>query len=90
MVAISHLMAKNRDSVPGLPAALRAAREAAGLSQVDAGERSGVHAVSIARFETDVRTPTIATLMKLADAYGVDVCELLAGCKSAEKKPRKK
>jgi len=45
--------------------------------QQQASEKSGVHTVSIARFETDVRTPTIATLMKLAEAYGVDVCILI-------------
>jgi transposase len=60
------------------------------LSRVDAAERSGVHAVSIARSEAVVGTPTIATLVKLADAYWVDVYELLAGCKPAEKKPKKK
>jgi len=45
---------------------LKAAREAAGLTQQQAAERSGVHFVSIARFETDVRTPTLATLIKRA------------------------
>ncbi len=93
----------NRDSVPGLPAKLKAAREAALLSQQQAAERSGVHVVSISRFETDERTPTLATLLKLADAYRVDVCELLpskgspdageddplaSGTKPAPKKPK--
>lgn len=78
----------NRDAVPGLAARLRAAREACGLSQVDAGEAAGVHHVSIAQFETDVRTPTLATLLKLAAAYGVDVCDLIPG--SDPKRRRKK
>ncbi len=65
------------DSVTGLADKLRAARKAAGLSQVEAGERAGVHHVSIAKFETDRSTPTLRVLYRLADAYGVDVCDLL-------------
>ena len=75
----------NRDTVPGLAGLLRSAREAAGLSQVEAGERSGVHHVSIARFETDKATPTVRVLCLLAAAYAVDVCDLLP-----KKKPRGK
>lgn len=67
----------SRDTVPGLALTLRAAREAAGLSQVEAGERSGVHHVSIAKFETDKTAPTLRVLYKLAGAYGVKVADLL-------------
>lgn len=66
-----------RDLVPGLAAKLKAAREAAGLTQQVAGERSGVHPVSIAKFEIGTTTPTLRVLYKLAKAYGVDVCDLL-------------
>lgn len=66
-----------RDSVPGLAKKLRDAREAAGLSQAEVAERSGVHTVSISRFESDLRTPSISTLIKLADAIGVEVADLL-------------
>lgn len=66
-----------RDAVPGLAGKLKAAREAAGLSQQQAAEASGVHNISISQFENDVRTPSVATLYKLAAAYGVDVCDLL-------------
>jgi transcriptional regulator with XRE-family HTH domain len=76
MVSTTALM-PSRDSVPGLAARLRAARESAGLSQVQAGERSGVHHVSIAKFETDKSTPTLRVLYLLALAYEVDVCDLL-------------
>jgi len=63
--------------VPGLAERLRAAREAAGLSQAQAGERAGLHQVSIAMFETDKRTPTVKVLIRLAEAYGVSVVDLL-------------
>jgi transcriptional regulator with XRE-family HTH domain len=47
------------------------------MSQQDAADASGVHQVSIARYETDKAVPTLAVLYKLAEAYGVDVTELL-------------
>lgn len=67
----------NRDSVPGLAARLRAARLAAGLTQVQAGEKADVHHILIAGYETDRKTPTLRILLKLAGAYGVDVCDLI-------------
>ena len=60
-----------RDNVPGLAARLREIRERAGLTQQEAADRSGVHAVSIARFETEVTTPTLRALYRLAEAYGL-------------------
>lgn len=69
-------MAK-RDAVPGLGEKLKAARTAAGVTQVAAAEASGVSRVNISAFESDGKTPTLATLYKLAAAYGVNVCELL-------------
>jgi ribosome-binding protein aMBF1 (putative translation factor) len=82
-----------KEIVVGLASRLKLAREAVGLSQQDAADKSGVHQVSIARFETDERVPTLATLYKLAEAYGVNVCELLPGGKlppGEEKPPSKK
>lgn len=78
-----------RDTVPGLAEKLKAAREAAGLTQQQAADRSGVHAVSIARFESEARGPSVATLYKLADAYGVTVCDLLPVKAPGPKKGRK-
>jgi len=68
-----------RDTVPGLGEKLKAARAAAGLSQLQAVERSGVHQANLSQFEADAKTPTLATLYKLASAYGVNVCDLLPG-----------
>ena len=69
-------MAK-RDAVPGLGAKLKAAREKAGLTQTAADEASGVAQTNIARYEGDSKTPSLATLYKLAAAYGIDICDLL-------------
>ncbi len=68
---------QKRDSVPGLGEKLKGARVAAGLTQVQAAEASEVDRVNISKFEGDNKTPTLATLYKLAAAYGVDVCDLL-------------
>ena len=81
-------MAKTkRDEVPGLPEKLKAAREAAGLSQVEAEAASGVHRVTISVFESGDRTPTIATLLKLAEAYRVDVADLIPRPQKAAEPP---
>lgn len=66
-----------RETIPGLADKLRAAREAAGLSQQQAAEASGMYQATIARYETDGRVPTLGALYKLAAAYGVGVCDLL-------------
>jgi transcriptional regulator with XRE-family HTH domain len=66
-----------RKVVPGLSARLKAARASALLSQATAGEKAGVHPVSIAKFETDKTVPTLDVLYRLASAYGVTVCSLL-------------
>jgi transcriptional regulator with XRE-family HTH domain len=82
-----------RDSVSGLGERLKATREKSGLSQGQAEERSGVSRVNISRFESEIKVPTIATLYKLAEAYGVNVCELLPGGKlpsSEEKSPMRR
>jgi transcriptional regulator with XRE-family HTH domain len=67
----------SRVTIPGLAVRLQSAREAAGLTLQAAADRSGVHLVSIARFEKNRRVPTIATLCKLAEAYGVTPGDLL-------------
>ncbi|MFO0798970.1 MAG: helix-turn-helix transcriptional regulator [Gemmataceae bacterium] len=67
----------SREIVPGLVDSLKAAREKSGLSQYQAADAAGVHQVSIAKYETGKATPTLPILYKLADAYGVAVCDLL-------------
>ena len=68
-----------RDEVRGLDAVLKAAREKAGLSQLEACAASGVHQANLSQFENGARTPTLSTLYRLAEAYGVNVCALLPG-----------
>ena len=52
-------------------------RKNKGLSQAKLAEMSGVHRVTIARFETGASTITAATARKLASALGVAVDDII-------------
>ncbi len=56
---------------------LRAARAALRLTLKEAGERADVHYVAISRYESGKAVPTLESLYKLADAYGVEVSEIV-------------
>ena len=60
-----------------LRANLRKFRHLRGLTQAQMAERSSLGAASISHFETGQRTPTLGTLVKLADALDVTVDALL-------------
>lgn len=77
--AIRRVLVAKRDSVAGLATILVAARAKAGMSQVQASAASTVPRTMISQFEIGAKTPTLATLYKLAAAYGVNVCVLLPG-----------
>jgi transcriptional regulator with XRE-family HTH domain len=70
--------------------ALRAAREAAGLTQAQLAERAGLHLSAITRFEQGWREPSLSTAAALAKALGIKVDDLLKppGRKAPEKRPR--
>ena len=59
-----------------LGARLRELRIARGLTQAQAAEAAGVHAVQIARLEAGTANTTVATLVALATAYGVRMRDL--------------
>ena len=52
-------------------------RKDKGLSQEQLSEKSGVHRVTIARFETGESSPTLQTLEKLAAALDVQIGEIV-------------
>lgn len=60
-----------------LQANLRKFREMRGLTQAQMGSKAGLAAASISHFETGQRTPSLATLVKLADSLTVTVDALL-------------
>lgn len=73
---------------------LKAARERAHLSQEDLAEKLGKHPVSISRWETGDRVPSLSDLCKIGDALGVKVawffledgCEIVNTAESLDQK----
>jgi transcriptional regulator with XRE-family HTH domain len=65
-------MAKNVEQTD-FGAKLKAAREAAGLTQQQLADRAGMYVHNIAKMERGVREPTWPTALKLAKALGVSV-----------------
>ena len=70
-------MSTAKDASKMLQINLRKFRDLRGLTQAEMGARSALGAASISHFETGQRTPTIETLIKLADALDVTVDALL-------------
>jgi len=66
-------VAKKKDIDPEFGRRLRHLREHAGLTLIELGERAGMVYTSIGRLERGEREPTWATIVRLADALGVDL-----------------
>ena len=58
---------------------LRAARQAGGLTQEALGERAGVHPVHVSDLERGRKAVGVRVALRLADALGVAVDDLLDG-----------
>lgn len=56
---------------------IKAAREQAGITQVELGEKIGVSGVAIMRYEKNARQPRLEQLQAIATALGVSVGHLL-------------
>ena len=59
--------------------AIRALREARGLTQAELGEKIGVGSKAVSKWETARGLPDIALIQPLAEAQGVSVIELMNG-----------
>lgn len=70
-------------------ARLRAERARADLTLRDAGERAGIHYVSISRYEQG-KLPTLEALYLLAEVYGVEPGVLLPPMASVADLPKRK
>ncbi len=65
-------------------AAIKAAREAQGLSLTELSRRTGISKSSLSRLENDPKAnPTVTTLMRLAEALGQQITIHLAPAKGA-------
>jgi transcriptional regulator with XRE-family HTH domain len=67
----------NNEDAEGLPslssALLQVARLKTGMSQRELAERAGVPGTMISAYERDQRQPTLATLLRLLHAAGLDL-----------------
>lgn len=61
-----------------LPTRLRMERARTNETQKQVAERTGISAPALCHYEQGTRTPTMQTLRKLAEAYGVSL-DYLAG-----------
>lgn len=73
----------------GLGQALQEARDKRGLTQEALSLETGVHRNYIGGIERGERSPSVAAIIKLADALGVPVSELFGRAESiaARRKP---
>ena len=70
---------KQRQAVMTLVAhALREARASRGLSMSAVAERAGLSQQMVSYVERQMRMPTLDTLLRMAQALGIDLAELLA------------
>ena len=58
---------------------IKAAREQAGITQVELGEKVGVSGVAIMRYEKGTRQPRLEQFQRIASVLGVDVNWLMHG-----------
>jgi transcriptional regulator with XRE-family HTH domain len=75
-------MAKKKST--GFATRLRELREAAGLTQAQLAERSGMHTHGVTKIEQGDREPSWATVLALAGALGVNVSVFAAGVTEQE------
>jgi transcriptional regulator with XRE-family HTH domain len=68
---------------------VRAAREAAGLTQLLLSERTGIAAPHVSRLEAGTHLPSVITLMRVADVLEVPISSLLEGTADARERKRK-
>lgn len=74
--------------VEGIAARLRAERARVNLTLREASERSGVHYVSISRYEQG-KIPTLEALYRLAEVYGVEPSVLLPSAAEVTDPPKR-
>jgi transcriptional regulator with XRE-family HTH domain len=69
-----------------LAARLKRLRKERGISQEDFAHKAGLHRVGYGWIEQQKRTPNLATLVKIAAAFGISLSELFAGVGPRKKK----
>lgn len=71
---------KEEKYLQALGARIQALRNNAGMTQEQLARAIGISRVQVARIETSVvkkNNPTIATLLRIADVFSIDITELV-------------
>lgn len=63
---------------------LRKLRQDSGLTLITIAQRSGISTSTLSKIENDKVSPTFANLLKLADAFGQPLTELIGGINPAQ------
>ena len=71
-------MAKKKQRTNRFGNAVRNARTAAGLTQEDLADRSGLDRSYIGGIERGERNPTLSVIEKIADGLGISLAELFS------------
>jgi transcriptional regulator with XRE-family HTH domain len=69
---------------------IKAVRKRAGLSLAELAERTGLHAVAIARAEREGQDVKASTVARIAKALEVPVCELFEESGHGQKRAKRK
>jgi transcriptional regulator with XRE-family HTH domain len=72
-----------------LGAELRKAREAAGLTQEQVAASARIDRAHLSLLENDRKSPTVDTLLRIADAVGVPASKILARVERATRRKTK-
>jgi transcriptional regulator with XRE-family HTH domain len=67
-----------------LGAAIKRARFGLGISQFELARRSGLHRSYVSDLERGARNPTVASILKVADALHVSIAEFFQSAGNSE------
>ena len=73
----------------GIVRLLREARERRSLSKYAVSQRSGVSQSMLSLVERGLRNPTMELMLRIADAIGVDLAEIIKRARQEVSKPAK-
>jgi len=66
---------------------VRLLRKKAGLTQEELSHRAGIHSTYLCHVERGTKSPSLLTLVRLAQALDVPPCAFFIGCKKLDKCP---
>jgi transcriptional regulator with XRE-family HTH domain len=78
-----------QDILAALSRRIKALRKEKGFSQEAFADHAGLHRVAVGWIEQGKRVPSLKTLLKIAQGFGISLSELLRGVDSGTKRRHK-